>query len=72
LFGVAYLVPLWLWLATPFSVAVLLPLLTLPFAARVAETVRTETSGDALNPALETTGKLLAGYSLLFSVGLAI
>ena len=72
LFGVAYLVPLWLWLATPFSVAVLLPLVTLPFAARVAETVRTETSGDALNPALETTGKLLAGYSLLFSVGLAI
>jgi 1,4-dihydroxy-2-naphthoate octaprenyltransferase len=72
LLGLAYLVPIWLWLATPFSVPVLLPLLTLPIATRVAETVRTETSGEALNPALETTGKLLAGYSLLFGVGLAI
>ncbi len=72
LLGLAYLVPIWLWLATPFSVTVLLPLLTLPIAARVSETVRTETSGEALNPALETTGKLLAGYSLLFGVGLAI
>jgi 1,4-dihydroxy-2-naphthoate octaprenyltransferase len=72
LLGLAYLVPIWLWLATPFGVTVLLPLVTLPIAARVAETVRTETSGEALNPALETTGKLLAGYALLFGVGLAI
>ena len=72
LLGVAYLVPVWLWLAADASVAVLLPLVTLPVAARVAETVRTETSGTALNPALETTGKLLAGYALLFGVGLAV
>ena len=72
LLGVAYLVPVWLWLATDFSPVVLLPLLTLPVAVRVAETVRTETSGAALNPALETTGKLLAGYALLFGVGLAV
>ncbi|MFQ3475325.1 1,4-dihydroxy-2-naphthoate polyprenyltransferase [Halonotius sp. F2-221B] len=72
LLGVAYLVPVWLWLATDFSPTVLLPLLTLPVAVRVAETVRTETSGAALNPALETTGKLLAGYALLFGVGLAV
>ncbi|TQQ82660.1 1,4-dihydroxy-2-naphthoate polyprenyltransferase [Halonotius terrestris] len=72
LFGLAYLVPVWLWLATDFSTTVLLPLLTLPIAARVAETVRTETSGAALNPALETTGKLLAGYALLFGVGLGL
>ena len=72
LLAVAYLVPVWLWLATAFSVSVLLPLVTLPVAIRVAETIRTETSGAALNPALETTGKLLAGYALLFGVGLAI
>ena len=72
LLAVAYLVPVWLWLATNFSAVVLLPLLTLPVAARVADTVRTETSGAALNPALETTGKLLAGYALLFGVGLAV
>ena len=72
LLAVAYLVPVWLWLATDISPTVLLPLLTLPVAARVADTVRTETSGAALNPALETTGKLLAGYALLFGVGLAV
>ena len=72
LLGVAYLVPVWLWLATDASVAVLLPLVTLPVAVQVADTVRTETSGTALNPALETTGKLLAGYALLFGVGLAV
>ena len=72
LLAVAYLVPVWLWLATAFSMTVLLPLVTLPVAIRVAETIRTETSGAALNPALETTGKLLAGYALLFGVGLAI
>lgn len=72
LLGVAYLVPVWLWLATDFSAVVLLPLVTLPVAARVADTVRTKTSGAALNPALETTGKLLAGYALLFGVGLAV
>ena len=72
LLGMAYLVPIGLWLATDFSPTVLLPLLTLPVAVRVAETVRTETSGAALNPALETTGKLLAGYALLFGVGLAV
>jgi len=72
LLAVAYLVPVWLWLATEFSMTVLLPLVTLPVAIRVAETIRTETSGAALNPALETTGKLLAGYALLFGVGLAI
>jgi len=72
LLAVAYLVPGWLWLATDFSMGVLLPLVTLPVAIRVAETIRTETSGAALNPALETTGKLLAGYALLFGVGLAV
>ena len=72
LLAVAYLVPVWLWLATDFSIIVLLPLVTLPVAIRVAETIRTETSGAALNPALETTGKLLAGYALLFGVGLAV
>jgi 1,4-dihydroxy-2-naphthoate octaprenyltransferase len=72
LLGVAYLVPVWLWLATDASMAVLLPLVTLPVAVRVADTVRTETSGTALNPALETTGKLLAGYALLFGAGLAV
>ncbi|MFC4358879.1 1,4-dihydroxy-2-naphthoate polyprenyltransferase [Halobium salinum] len=55
-----------------FGLPVLLPLLTLPYAALVTKTMLTETKGTALNPALEQTGKLLAGFSLLFAVGLAI
>ena len=68
----AYLVPVWFVLAAGFGVSVLLPLLTVPLAVRVARTVWTETSGRALNPALETTGKLLALYALLFGIGIAL
>ena len=72
LFGLAYLIPVWLWVGEGWSTTVLLPLLTLPIAVGVTRTVWTNTSGAALNPALETTGKLLAAYSLLFGVGLAL
>ncbi len=72
LFALAYLVPVWLWVADSWSPAVLLPLLSLPIAVLVTRTVWTNTAGAALNPALETTGKLLAAYSLLFGVGLAL
>jgi 1,4-dihydroxy-2-naphthoate octaprenyltransferase len=68
----AYIVPVGLWLAGPASVAVCLPLLTVPLAVAVARTVCTRTSGEALNPALERTGKLLAAHAGLFAVGLAV
>ncbi|MDQ2048908.1 1,4-dihydroxy-2-naphthoate polyprenyltransferase [Natronolimnohabitans sp. A-GB9] len=67
--ALAYLVPLWLWFGEGFSVTVLLPLLSLPYAAVVTQTVLTRTDGEALNPALEGTGKLLALYAVLFAVG---
>jgi 1,4-dihydroxy-2-naphthoate octaprenyltransferase len=69
--GLAYLVPLSLWLGLGFSPAVLAPLVTLPLAAAVARTVLTRTDGEALNPALERTGQLLALYSVLLALGLA-
>ncbi|WP_396613224.1 1,4-dihydroxy-2-naphthoate polyprenyltransferase [Haloferax sp. S1W] len=69
---VAYAVPLYLWTRSGFDWYVLLPVLTMPIAARIARTVLTETRGDMLNPALEDTGKLLALYALLFSIGLAL
>jgi 1,4-dihydroxy-2-naphthoate octaprenyltransferase len=72
LLALAYLVPLGLWLAGPASVAVCLPLLTIPLAVVVAHTVCTHTGGEALNPALERTGKLLAAHAGLFAVGLAV
>jgi 1,4-dihydroxy-2-naphthoate octaprenyltransferase len=70
--ALAYLVPLGLWFSGAFGAAVLLPLLTLPLAGRVAGVVLSETDEEALNPALERTGQLLAAHSLLFAVGLAL
>jgi len=70
LLALAYAVPPVFWLRA-YSPAVVAPLLTLPLAALVARTVLTRTGGDALNPALERTGQLLALYALLFAVGLA-
>ncbi|WP_435095018.1 1,4-dihydroxy-2-naphthoate polyprenyltransferase [Halorubrum sp. N11] len=71
LLALAYLTPLW-FLTEGYGLAVLLPLATLPLAAGVARTVLTETAGKALNPALESTGKLLAAYAVAFAVGLAV
>ncbi|MGM0590267.1 MAG: 1,4-dihydroxy-2-naphthoate polyprenyltransferase [Halobacteriota archaeon] len=72
LLAVAYLVPVWFFVLQDYGVAVLLPLLTLPYAGLVSQTVLTQTSGEALNPALEQTGKLLAAFALLFAIGLAV
>jgi len=69
--AVAYAVPLALW-QTGFEAAVLAPLVTLPYAAVVARTVLTERGGDALNPALERTGRLLAGFAALFALGMVV
>ncbi|WP_331232857.1 1,4-dihydroxy-2-naphthoate polyprenyltransferase [Natronorarus salvus] len=71
LLALAYLVPTW-FVLTGWGVAVLLPLLSLPLAASLSRTLLTETGGDALNPALERTGKLLALYAVLLSIGLVV
>lgn len=69
--GLAYVVPC-VFAAMEYGLFVLLPLLTLPLAVSLSRTVLTEASGEALNPALETTGKLLAAHSVLFAIGLAL
>lgn len=71
LFVLAYVVPLWFFL-TGFGIATLFPYLTVPYAASLVRTVRTERSGEALNPALEANGKLLAAYAALFAIGLVM
>jgi len=71
LLALAYLVPFW-FLANGYGLTALLPLVTLPLGVAVARTVLTETAGDALNPALESTGKLLAAYAVAFAVGIAL
>ncbi|AFZ71471.1 1,4-dihydroxy-2-naphthoate polyprenyltransferase [Natronobacterium gregoryi] len=73
LLALAYLAPLWFWpVSGEFGPAVLLPLVTLPYAAIITRTVCTRTDGEALNPALEATGKLLALYAALFAAGLSL
>jgi len=69
---VAYAVPVWFLVRPGYSVAVALPYLTLPYAAAIARTMLTETAGEVLNPTLERTGRLLAGYAVLFAIGLSI
>ena len=70
--ALAYVVPVWFWLGTDYGPGVLLALVTLPYAAMVARTVVTRTDGEALNPALEQTGKLLALYAVCFAGGLVM
>ncbi|WP_049925027.1 1,4-dihydroxy-2-naphthoate polyprenyltransferase [Halopiger goleimassiliensis] len=72
LLGLAYVVPAWLWVREGFGPGVLAPLITIPYAAVLARTVWTRTDGDALNPALEGTGKLLALYAVLFAAGMVV
>ena len=67
----AYSVPVWFLLRPGYSVAVALPYLTLPYAVTITRTMLTETAGEVLNPTLERTGRLLAGYAVLFAAGLA-
>jgi 1,4-dihydroxy-2-naphthoate octaprenyltransferase len=71
LVGMAYVVPVVFYL-DGYSATVLLPLATAPLAGAVGRTVWTRTDGEALNPALERTGKLLFAHSVLFAVGFAV
>ncbi len=72
LLGTAYLIPVVFWLGLSYHPAVLLPLLSGPFALKLMGVVLERTDGDALNPALERTGQLLAVYALLFAAGVMI
>ena len=67
----AYAVPVWFLVRPGYAVTVALPYLTLPYAITITRTMLTETAGEVLNPTLERTGRLLAGYAVLFAVGLA-
>jgi len=71
LMGMGYTVPVIFALEPEYGLPALAPLLSLPLAARVTKTVLTETSGEALNPALERTGQAMIAHALLFAVGLA-
>jgi 1,4-dihydroxy-2-naphthoate polyprenyltransferase len=69
---VAYATPFVLWLAFAMSPWVLLALLSLPLAVRLARTVLTAADGPAMNQALAGTAQLLAVYGLLLAVGIIL
>ena len=56
--------------AFALSAWVLLPIVTLPLAARLARTVRGHVDGPTLNAALARTGMLQLAFCVLLSVGL--
>ncbi len=72
LLALAYLVPVQFFVGWGYGPTVLAPVVSLPYAAVLARTVCTRTDGDALNPALEGTGKLLALYALVFALGVTL
>jgi 1,4-dihydroxy-2-naphthoate octaprenyltransferase len=71
LLALAYAAPVALWLQFGYAPTALLALASAPLALRLARTLLARTDGEALNPALERTGQLLALYSLLLAGGLA-
>lgn len=71
LVGIAYLLPLALWLLWGYSVLTLLPWLSLPLAYKLLRAIRTNTDGPSLNRALAGTARLSLVFSLLLAVGLA-
>ena len=67
----AFVVPVAL-VAAGWSVAVLLPLLTVPLALPLLGTVRTFSEPRQLNPILRATARLALVHGLLFATGLAV
>jgi len=68
----AYIAPLWFWLALGFGAWILLPWLTLPFAVTTARAVLTLDRYEALVPVTPRAGRLLLGYAALLAIGAAL
>ncbi len=66
-----YLAPPLLWWATEVSAAVLLPVATIVFAAKLFRTVAAKRDGPSLNLALAGTARLALLYAALLALGLA-
>jgi 1,4-dihydroxy-2-naphthoate octaprenyltransferase len=69
---VSFLAPVAIAAAGGLSWWILLPLASAPLAPPLARTVLTRTDGPALNGALAGTGRLLALYSVLLSIGVLL
>jgi 1,4-dihydroxy-2-naphthoate octaprenyltransferase len=67
--GVAFVVPIAVWLAGGLSAWLLLTLAALPLVPPLVRTVSTRSDGPSLNRALADTGRLVAVFSLLLAAG---
>jgi 1,4-dihydroxy-2-naphthoate polyprenyltransferase len=65
--GVAFVVPIVVWLAGGLSAWLLLTLAALPLVPPLVRTVYTRSDGPSLNRALADTGRLVAVFSLLLA-----
>jgi 1,4-dihydroxy-2-naphthoate octaprenyltransferase len=68
----AYLLAPITWLFGPLGGWLLLPWLTIPFAAAVVRAVRNHADGPSLNAALARTGMLQLAFCMLLSAGLLL
>jgi 1,4-dihydroxy-2-naphthoate polyprenyltransferase len=67
----AYVVPLWLYLTHVFSAWVLLPLLTIPYAASSARAIFILERFEDLVPMTPKGARLLLAYAVLLAIGVA-
>lgn len=72
LLALAYLSPLWLLLEPGFGAWALLPLLSLPLAARTARKVLALDTYSALVPVTPEAGRLLLAYCVLLALGVSL
>ncbi len=70
--AIAYVAPVAIPLGGGLSWWTALPLISLPLAVPLWQTVRTRSDGPSLNNALAGTGRLLAAFSLLLSAGILL
>ena len=70
--ALAYAAPVWLWLGDGYSIAVLLPLLTLPIAIRVARGVWRARRFEELFPMTRRASRLAMLFGALLGLGLSI
>jgi len=72
LLGMAYAIPVVLWLGGKSSAWIILPIVSLPPALSLIRRVWSSSDGVIMNQALAATAKLALIYSLLLSIGLIL
>ncbi len=72
LFVISYLIPLYFVIFQQYSLWVLLPYLSIPFAIKLIKSVWESNDGPVMNEVLAGTGKIGLLFSLLFGLGIII